>query len=134
MPRNAHSVDELELIVIALEQQENRAAALKDVALTANLDMPPPVLWVLLKTGKEGAISPDDPAMAAPLIDLTLLRKIDGSDVELTQAGHIIYDRIVAIYQDRFAKLVANWEPEHHDEARAMLNRLATSILSEPPV
>lgn len=134
MPRNAHSVDELERIVIALEQQENRAAVLKDVALTANLDMPPPVLWVLLKTGKEGAISPDDPAMAAPLIDLTLLRKIDGSDVELTQAGHIIYDRIVAIYQDRFAKLVANWEPEHHDEARAMLNRLATSILSEPPV
>jgi hypothetical protein len=44
------------------------------------------------------------------------------------------YHRIVDLYRERFAKLLEQWEPNRHDEAREMLQRLAVSILSEPPV
>ncbi|MFP3544392.1 MDR family MFS transporter [Rhizobium sp. SIMBA_035] len=132
MPRDARSVDELETIVVNLERRENRHLVLRDVATTAGLDLAPNALWLLFRTGRVGRALPEDGSAAKALLDLRLLERRHDGSVELSTEGRRIYERIVTLYRDRFAALVANWEPEQHDEARSMLRRLAESILSEP--
>ncbi len=132
MPRNARSVDELETIVVNLERRENRHLVLRDVATTAGLDLAPNALWLLFRTGRVGRALPEDGSAAKVLLDLHLLERRHDGSVELSIEGRRIYERIVSLYRDRFAALVANWEPEQHEEARSMLRRLAESVLSEP--
>lgn len=131
MPRDARSVEELEAIVVNLERRENRHLVLRDVAATAGLNLPPNALWLLLRAARRRA-SADDALAAKVLLDMKLLERRHDGTFELSASGRRTYERIVGLYRDRFAALVANWEPDQHDEARGMLRRLAESILSEP--
>jgi EmrB/QacA subfamily drug resistance transporter len=131
MPRDARSVEELETIVVNLERRENRHVVLRDVAATAGLDLPPNALWLLFRVAR-GRASAQDSLASRMLMDMKLLERRHDGTVELSVKGRRAYERIVGLYRDRFAELVANWEPDQHEEARGMLRRLAESILSEP--
>jgi EmrB/QacA subfamily drug resistance transporter len=134
MPRDARSVDELERIVLELERRENRSSVLTDIAQTAGLELAPNALWLFLNAGRQGAVRSDDPLPAETLIAKALAARRDNGEIVLSEEGSTSYHRIVDLYRERFAKLLEQWEPNRHDEAREMLQRLAVSILSEPPV
>jgi hypothetical protein len=50
-----------------------------------------------------------------------------------SEEGGERYDRLVHLYRERSASW-NNGTPGRHDETREMLQRLAISLLSEPPV
>ncbi len=130
MPRDARSVDELERIVIELERYENRTAVLGDIAKTVGLGLPPDALWSLLKAGREGAITGAGCGEDA-LTNMGLMRKL-GDEFVLSTEGQTAYEDIVSLYRQRFASMLDRWEPDRHEDAKAMLRRLTVSILSEP--
>jgi MFS family permease len=131
MPRDAGSAAELERIVIELERKENRSAVLNDIAKTAGLALPPNALWLLLKAGRDGSVMPVDRLPAETLILMSFAAQRDDDRLVLSPNGRDKYEKIVDLYRQRFSELVETWQPEQHEEARAMLRRLAISILSE---
>jgi hypothetical protein len=122
----------LERNVIELERRENRAAVLKDIATTAGLHLSTNALWLLLKAGREHTVIPTSQLDASTSVNLALAARTEGDQIILTAAGREVYDKIVLLYRQRFATLLERWEPDRHEEARAMLKRLAVSLLSEP--
>ncbi len=135
MPRDARSLEELERIVVNLERRENRSLVLRRVAETAGLELAPDAVWLLLQSGTQGASKiPSSPVPAQELLALKLAVVREDGAVVLTGRGMETYQKIVDLHRSRLAQLVERWEPEKHAEVRAMLDRLARSILSDPPI
>jgi hypothetical protein len=44
-----------------------------------------------------------------------------------------MYEQIVTGYQARLTQIVERWDPEHHEEVRAMLNGLSRELVAELP-
>jgi EmrB/QacA subfamily drug resistance transporter len=126
MPRDATSLHEMERIVGSLAQGENRWRFYERLAERAGLPLPPDELWLLGRLG-EGA-APDDGAALAGLRDRGL-----ADERGLTLEGHAALDRLRAVQRDGLAELLAGWNPEEHDELRALLDRLARELVAEPP-
>ena len=47
--------------------------------------------------------------------------------------GAAVYGRVLAARREGLSELLEGWEPEEHDEVRAMLDRLARALVAEPP-
>jgi hypothetical protein len=48
--------------------------------------------------------------------------------------GEQVYARVLEARRRGLAELLEGWEPEKHDDVRAMLDRLARELSSEIPV
>jgi hypothetical protein len=145
MPRDATSLEELERIVTALLTRENRWRAYADLAKRAELDLPAPELWMLVRLGERApltlaALSAElkipAPALEPPLDALRnrgILEKRGSGELKLTAAGVAMRDHVLAVRRKGLADLLARWQPEQHPDVNALINRLAQALASDLP-
>jgi hypothetical protein len=126
MPRDATSLHELERIVASLAQQENRWRFYEQLAARAGLDLPPDELWQLARLG-DGSAPTDGAALEG------LRRRGLADDAGLTADGRAALAQLETVEREGLAHLLECWEPEQHDELRALLDRLAHELVAAPP-
>jgi EmrB/QacA subfamily drug resistance transporter len=145
MPRDASSLEELERIVGSLAMQENRWRVYASLAARTKLNLPAPELWLLARLGERHPISATElnrelnvkgGEIAGPLNRLCALGYVEkGVDekLALTATGRAAHDRLVTARRDGLSELLARWEPEKHVEVKALLQRLASTLVAQLP-
>lgn len=147
MPRDPTSLQELERIVTRLADRESRWDVYKRLADDLDIRLRPDELWLLGRLAELDREPSRDAILAArhsnryailhSLESLTAAGYISWGDdrrPRLTDTGHELRNRIVERRKRRFARLIEAWAPETHADANALLERLAQSFVSEPPV
>ena len=131
MPREAESLPELERIVTTLARRENRWRVYDQLARRSGLDLEPTELWLVARLGEGTDLDLDDPRLGAAGASLRARGLL--TDGHLGAEGEAVYGRVLAARRDGLSELLDGWEPEEHDEVRAMLDRLARALVAEPP-
>ena len=143
MPRDQTSLEEIEQALTSLVSRENRYRVYGRLAVRAGLDLSPRATWLLARLG-EGPAAGCDELAARLRLEPQRLRPVigeladaglaeDGDPVELTTAGSVAHERLVAARREGLAELLQDWSPEEHAEVAAMLSRLARAITAEAP-
>ncbi len=147
MPRDATSLEELERIVTCLAAHENRWRVYARLAAQTETDLDPQELWLLARL-MERPTPLSVPALAtelgidarrlAPIAERSAAAKIAALDdrqcLGPTAHGRHVFERIIAARQLNLEDLLSAWSPEKHPEIKAMLARLAKSLVAEPPM
>jgi MFS family permease len=123
MPRDATSLHEMERIIAALTQRENRWRVYDLLAERAGVDLEPEELWQLARLGEGREVEPGDGLRRRGLVD----------GRALSPAGRELVDRVQAARRDGLAELLDGWKPEEHAELRELLDRLSRELVAEPP-
>ncbi len=131
MPREAESLPELQRIVATLARRENHWRVYRRLAERAELDLDPGELWLLARLGEGTAVDLGDPSNAAAHASLRKRGLV--VDSQLDGDGQVVYARVVEARTQGLTELLEGWEPEKHDEVRAMLDRLARELVVEIP-
>ena len=131
MPREAESLPELERIVTTLARRENRWRVYDQLARRSGLDLQPTELWLVARLGEGTDVDLDDPRLGAAGASLRASGLL--TDGHLGAEGEAVYGRVLAARREGLSELLDGWEPEEHDEVRAMLDRLARALVAEPP-
>jgi EmrB/QacA subfamily drug resistance transporter len=131
MPREAESLPELQRIVATLAQRENHWRVYQRLAERAELDLHPGELWLLTRLGEGTQLNLHDPTLAGAHASLRDRGFVENSD--LRDEGEAVYARVVEARREGLAELLDGWEPEKHDEVKAMLDRLARELVAEIP-
>jgi len=146
MPRDATSLEELERIVAVLAEHENRWRLYARLAAITKIDLDPQEFWLLARLMERNPPF-SLPVLAAELsLDVPHLVRIAerlrargaaSFDARMclgaTPKGQEMYRRILAARRADLESLLAGWSPEKHPEVKAMLARLAASLVAEPP-
>ena len=133
MPREAESLPELERIVASLAQHENRWRVYDQLAARAEVELDPAELWLLARIGEGASVDLDDERLAIAHTSLNERGLVE--DGELCGEGEIVFTRVVEARREGLCELLEGWEPEEHDDVRAMLDSLARELVAEiPPV
>jgi EmrB/QacA subfamily drug resistance transporter len=130
-PREAESLPELERILSTLALRENRWRMYERFADQADVDLDPAELWLISRLGEGAAIDLGDARVAAAHESLRVRGLL--VDARLADDGEIVYARVVEARRRGLAELLDGWEPERHDEVRAMLDRFSRLNVAEPP-
>jgi EmrB/QacA subfamily drug resistance transporter len=131
MPREAESLPELERIVATLAQRENRWRVYEQLAEHTKVDLEPGELWLLTRLGDGTVVDLEDPRIVGAHTSLRERGLIE--DAHLRGEGESVYARVVDARREGLAQLLEGWEPERHDEVRAMLDRLTRELVAEIP-
>jgi hypothetical protein len=131
MPREAKSLPELERIVATLARRENHWRVYERIAERAELDLGPEELWLLSRLGEGTMVDLDDPRLVGAVTSLRGQGLVEYGGLGLD--GEVAYDRVMEARRRGLAELLEGWEPEKHDDVRAMLDRLARSLAEEVP-
>jgi EmrB/QacA subfamily drug resistance transporter len=145
MPRDATSIEELERIVTTLLAHENRWRVYADLAERAQLNLPPPELWMLARlserTPRTAQSLSDD--LNVPLASLTspldslcerhIAQRDTAGNLQLTPGGNLMRDRMLLARRKGVEELIARWEPDKHPEVLALVNRMADSLMRDLP-
>lgn len=146
MPRDATSLEELERIVAVLAEHENRWRLYARLAAITKIDLDPQEFWLLARLMERNPPFPL-PVLAAelvldvphlvPIAERLRTRGAASFDAQMclgpTPKGQEMYRRILAARRADLESLLAGWSPEKHPEVKAMLARLAASLVAEPP-
>ena len=115
------------------------------LAARTKLNLPAPELWLLARLGERHPISATElntelnvkgGEIAGPLNRLCALGYVEkGVDekLALTATGRAAHDRLVTARRDGLSELLARWEPEKHVEVKALLQRLASTLVAQLP-
>ena len=131
MPRDASSLHEMERIVAALVQHENRRRVYDTLAERAGVDLPADEHWLLARLGEGAELDLDDARLAPALARLRAAGLVD--DGRLSGEGSACLERLVGARREALEELLDGWDPAEHDELRALLERLARDLVAEPP-
>jgi EmrB/QacA subfamily drug resistance transporter len=131
MPREAESLPELERILATLAQRENRWRVYEQLAERADVDLEPGELWLLTRLGEGTALDLEDPRIISAHASLRERGLVE--DAHLRGEGESVYARVVDARHEGLAQLLEGWEPERHDEVRAMIDRLSRELVTEIP-
>jgi DNA-binding transcriptional ArsR family regulator len=101
------------------------------LAEQADVDLDAGELWLLARLGEGTAIDLDDPEVVAAYTSLRERGLVD--DGRLRGEGEQTYSRVLHARRESLAALLDGWEPEQHDDVRAMLDRLARALVTEIP-
>jgi EmrB/QacA subfamily drug resistance transporter len=147
MPRQATSLQELELIVAQAARRENRWESIRRIAAKLELHLEPDEIWLLIQLCRRersvriDALSAETgvpPARLSSIADrlagLGLTEEERGRDLVATEAGRNTFRQMVARYRARLAEILERWSPDDHDEARAMLTNFARDLIAELPL
>jgi DNA-binding transcriptional ArsR family regulator len=96
----------------------------------ANVDLDPAELWLLSRLGEGAAVDMRDARLESAYESL---RERGLVDSRLADDGEIVYARLVEARRRGLSELLDGWEPERHDEVRAMLDRFSRLNVAEPP-
>ena len=131
MPREAESLPELARIVATLARRENHWRVYERLAERAAVDLEPAELWLLARLGEETTVDLDEPRLAVAHASLRERGLVE--DSRLAGEGRVVYSRVVEARRTGLTELLEGWEPEKHDEVRAMLDRLARELVAQVP-
>jgi hypothetical protein len=131
MPREAESLPELERIVSTLARRENHWRVYADLAKRLDVDLEPAELWLLARLGDRTEVDLDDPRLAAAQNSLRERGLVENGD--LRREGERLYVRVADARREGLDDLLEGWEPERHEEVKAMLDRLARELVAEIP-
>jgi DNA-binding MarR family transcriptional regulator len=145
MPRDATSLEELERIIGVLVARDNRWRLYADLAQRAELDLPAPELWMLVRLGERepttlAAISAElgiaESDLRPPLNALCDrgVAVSDADEVALTALGKAMRDRALAARQRGLADMLARWQPEQHPDVLALIGGLAQTLAKDLPI
>jgi EmrB/QacA subfamily drug resistance transporter len=123
MPRDATSLREMERIVASLTQRENRWRVYDRLAERAGVDLDPQELWQLARLGEGRDVEPAEGLRRRGLAD----------GAALTPAGRATLEQVQAARREGLTELLDGWDPEEHEELRALLDRLSRELVAEPP-
>ncbi len=138
MPHDATSLEELEQIITRLGRREHRWETFRLIARRVGVSLAPDEMWLLVQLCRTTPMSGEltDPALqsiAGRLLQQGLLLREAGNRYVAAAAGRQMYEQIVTGYQARLTQIVERWDPEHHEEVRAMLNGLSRELVAELP-
>jgi len=145
MPRDATSLEELELIVATLLAHENRWRLYADLARRAGLTLSAPELWMLARLGERAPQSAQSLSrdlglsLASLQTPLTALRRggIAAEDaagrLHLTAAGLAMRERVLAARRKGLSDIMARWQPEKHPDVLALLDRMTATLVRDLP-
>jgi MFS family permease/DNA-binding MarR family transcriptional regulator len=146
MPRDATSLEELERIVTTLAARENRWRVYDEMARDAKVDLDAQEIWFMRRLGDRdhpvtlaelAAELKLDVTQLAPILARVGARRFIASDraglLDFTPKGRQVYTRMVAARRAQLERMLEGWSPERHPEVKAMLAKLARSLVVEPP-
>jgi EmrB/QacA subfamily drug resistance transporter len=131
MPREAESLPELERILATLAQRENRWRVYEQLAERADVDLRAGELWLLNRIGDGTPLDLQDPSIVRAHASLRERGLVE--DAHLRGEGESVYARVVDARREGLAQLLDGWEPERHDDVRAMIDRLSRELATEIP-
>jgi EmrB/QacA subfamily drug resistance transporter len=144
-PRGTESIEEMERALCVLAERENRRRVYERVIDRSGVEIAPEESWVLGRIKEREPVATD--ALAAelgigldqldpPLDGLrsrALVRSDDGGPLELTPAGEDAFERLIHARRTELTGLLDGWEPERHEELRALVDRLARALVVDMP-
>ncbi len=131
------SEEEMRRALSALLSRERRREVYAGMVAAAGTGVPPRAGWLLLRVGEHrgesrGALAQclriSVPDLGNRLTDLVQADYVqDGpadahQPAELTPAGESAYTRLLAARQERIARLLEGWQPEHHPRLLHLLD------------
>ena len=117
---------ELARIVSTLARRENRWRVYDQLARRSGVSLDPTELWVLARLGEGTELDLTDPRLAAAAVTLGERGLVE--EGRLASEGTAVYGLVLAARREGLSELLEGWEPEQHDEVRAMLDRLAREL------
>jgi EmrB/QacA subfamily drug resistance transporter len=147
MPRDATSLDELKRIVARVTARENRWRVYQSTAARIGVALQPDELWLLARIGEnhgratraelEGKLRIDS-AQLSSLIDRLagagMLAAEKGDVVELSRTGRDSCERLLRRREEDLKVMLADWDRNEHPDVQAMMQEMAKSFASAPPV
>jgi EmrB/QacA subfamily drug resistance transporter len=133
---------EIERALSLLVSRENRWELYERAASRAEVDLPPPELWLLARLGErapvtEAALAESLPAdIAGPLDELGRMAYVETGDdgtIELTDEGRGAYERLVELRCAHLRELLDGWSPDEHPELKQLVDRLGRDLVAEMP-
>jgi EmrB/QacA subfamily drug resistance transporter len=146
MPSDASSLEELERIVTRLESRENHWEVYRRFAESLNIPLSPDEIWFLAQLCtapapigiaqlSETCSVPTEKleGLAKRAIEAETVVRLDNEKLSPSIAGRELFQQIVSAREARLENLLEGWDPEKHAEVRAMLDRLARSLIADVP-
>ena len=141
MPRDATSLEELEQIVSRLQRRENRWRVYQTIAEAVGSRSRRTRSGSWPGSAAPGGRSARNRRSAANGLPSSAAtgEKGDGGARRRTGSlapsprGRDAFERMVAERRARLAGFSPCWLPEEHEEVRAMLDRLAQTLMADPP-
>jgi EmrB/QacA subfamily drug resistance transporter len=144
-PRQDSSEHELERILSSLMQREERQRVYETLIDRSGVHVTPPEGWLLNRIGERAPTSA--PAMAEELhLSPDQLREpLDGltrhayvmtdheNHLELTPAGSVAREQLIAAGRAELCRLLDGWRPEEDEDLQPVLRRLAGALVVEMP-
>jgi MFS family permease len=146
MPRDATSLEELERIIAQLLRREHRWEAYRRIAESSGVELAPDAIWLLVQlclaagpvelAGLSGRFK-IPPArldeIAERLTAAGMVEPLQNGTMTPTGPGRENFRRMVAARRASLTQMLERWSPESHAEVKAMLDRLARSLIAELP-
>jgi EmrB/QacA subfamily drug resistance transporter len=147
-PRDDDSQRELERIVAALDEREERSRVYRQVIERSGVEIQPDESWLLARVAERGptpvaALAAEfrlDPQVIASLAgDLEshgyLTLDGDGPDgtLDVTPAGRDALERLIRARRDQLCKLLEGWRSAGDADTEAALQRMAGALVAEMP-
>jgi len=146
MPSDATSLEELELIVTQLVRREHRWEAYRRIAESSGVRLAPDEIWLLVQLclapapvepsglSDRFAIPPDRlKEIADRLRAAGMAVRLRDETLAASDRGRETFQQIVSARRAGLEQLLERWSPESHSEVKAMLDRLARSLIAELP-
>jgi hypothetical protein len=129
-PRDATSLEELETQLSILARKQHRHVVYEHLTARAGLELSAPAAWLLLRLADGSTPSGDVQPMLEELREASLVQP---RSEQLTPDGEAAAARIVAAREDEIRGILAEWDCAEQPEVRAMIERFARLLGSEPP-
>jgi DNA-binding MarR family transcriptional regulator len=140
MTRSARSSESLSV----LAGREQRWELYERLAVRADVDLPPPQLWLLARLGERPPVTRERLLEQLPVdssaVDTALQRLGERSlvrhqddTITLTVSGRADYERLVAARCAGLRELLDGWNPDEHPELRALIDELGRDLVSQVP-
>jgi EmrB/QacA subfamily drug resistance transporter len=145
LPRDATSLEELELIILRMERPEHQWQVYQRVSNLIGIPLEPDAIWLLVQVARTPNTSVDSLAerFNAPVTRLQALTAelnakgliVAATDGRLyaTDKGSGTVEQMATDYRKILARTIERWDPDDHDEVRQLLNRLSTSLVGRMP-
>ena len=142
--RDDDSLREIERSLSVLADREQRWELYERLAARADVDLPPPQLWLLARLGERAPTSqerlleqlPVDPGAVAVTLQRLGERSLVGDQdgvIALTPSGRAEYERLVTARCAGLRELLDGWNPDEHPELRRLIDELGRGLVSEIP-
>lgn len=148
MPAVRTSLEELARSLSVLARQESQRALYQHLLQTAGLDLDVRHGWALLRLADHPPMTVDDLAQTLRVprdVWKTVITDLVGrgyahpleSDgrplVALTDRGEDAVNRLAEARRQELERFLREWDPEDHEEVRALLGRLARDVVTHEP-